>query len=156
MCKHGCTVVFKPKKAYMITKDGKHIPFTQEKGLYFIPLPKQDQTGEGAKENMLLASITETVTTERTRKDARVSKTMRQTMRILKRADYHPKIIKALKLDTNCLIESMGVRECLDRVRRKERKIQKHEAHLRRSARLNPTENSKSETEKIKKPIFQT
>ena len=37
LCKHGCTVVFKPKDAYMITADNEVIPFDQEGGLYFLP-----------------------------------------------------------------------------------------------------------------------
>ena len=33
LCDHGCTVVFKPKDAYMITKRGVTIPFEREGGL---------------------------------------------------------------------------------------------------------------------------
>ena len=36
MCAHGCTVVFKPKEAFMLTKEGNRIPFTEERGLYFL------------------------------------------------------------------------------------------------------------------------
>ena len=37
LCDHGCTVVFKPKNAFLLTARGEHAPLERDQGLYFLP-----------------------------------------------------------------------------------------------------------------------
>ena len=47
---HGCSVVFKPKDAYMVTPSGTQIPFERENGLFFLPTAKGHKAGDAARE----------------------------------------------------------------------------------------------------------
>ena len=38
LCDHGCTVVFKPDGAHIVTGTGETIPLEKENGLYFLPV----------------------------------------------------------------------------------------------------------------------
>ena len=46
---HGCSVVFKPKEAFMITPGGTQIPFKRDNGLFFLPTPKDQKRGDAIR-----------------------------------------------------------------------------------------------------------
>ena len=43
MCEHGCSVVFKPKEAYLVTPGGDKVLFDRHEGLYIIPVANRDE-----------------------------------------------------------------------------------------------------------------
>ena len=46
LCSNGCTVIFKPKEAYLVTPDGDTVLFERHQGLYILP---NTATGEALK-----------------------------------------------------------------------------------------------------------
>ena len=46
LCSNGCTVIFKPKEAYLVTPDGDKVLFERHQGLYILP---NTATGEALK-----------------------------------------------------------------------------------------------------------
>ena len=46
LCSNGCTIIFKPKEAYLVTPDGDKVLFKRHQGLYILP---NTATGEVLK-----------------------------------------------------------------------------------------------------------
>ena len=117
MCKHGCTVVFKPKDAFMITAEGEIIPFEQEGGLYFLP------TGAGVPDvNAHTLMARDEFIESQVKSDPRIKSKSRKIMRMLKRAGYHHQVAGALRLDGPSLVYSVDAqtkRAKLDRLKAK-------------------------------------
>ena len=100
MCKHGCSVIFKPKEAYILTPDGGHIPMEMDSGLYFIPRDdKESQTRQTVKDGLdaskaytmtdpLAIAHEEGLSTIRHKHRANIEKASAIVMNHVKRMDY--------------------------------------------------------------------
>ena len=105
LCKHGCTVVFKPKDAYMITAANEVIPFEQERGLYFLPEDRRSKAVKDANAHVPVSP--EEFHATLIESDPKILSKGRKTMRVLKRAGYHHQIAGALKLRGDALLWSV-------------------------------------------------
>ena len=155
MCAHGCTVVFKPKEAFMLTKEGNRIPFTEERGLYFLSLGKQGKQKKNKRlgndqEGVVLALVSNEPPVSKKENSGCIDKTVRRTMRMLKRAHYHPMISNALRLDHECFIEAMHAHERKIKLHRRVKRYRKQaktaEIYLRRSPRVRKMEEAHART----------
>ena len=122
LCSHGLTVIFKPKEAYMITKDGKKIPFEKHNGLYFLPT-RSARNKQGATDTQKeVATLTPFGTTDDLRAHLAESPTIikksRKIINMLKRGGYHHALATDLSLNPECVVECIRARHATGRLRR--------------------------------------
>ena len=162
LCDHGMTVVFKPKEAYMITKDGEKIPFSRERGLYFRPTDK-DSAGEDDGtfvNNLSAARPVDESTMEPTSRSAssteKSDRKVKQTMRMLKRAGYDYQAVRSLRLGPDCIADCLHAAAARRSLHRRQGRARKYHVSVmtrgQRSAAATTASEANSGREAGKSP----
>ena len=158
LCNHGCTVVFKPREAYMVTKEGEKIPFSKERGLYFLPTDERKSSRDDSDvfvDNLAAAvPVTDCTTVDHDTHQRDSERKVNQTMRMLRRASYDYRIANSLRLGPNCFVECMHAAAALHTLNRRKGRAKTHHACLTRAQRKAaapraPTTSARDEADSI-------
>ena len=140
LCKHGCTVIFKPEHAHIILPDGQNIPLEQEAGLYFVP--NRAPTCPSA---WALAATKET----RYAPDPNVKEQAASTCAILARAGWEePKSMTGLSVPEKLILQE------LRKLKKEESKciVTRIRKHVRHSSAAAKTKAPADQTHRVATP----
>jgi hypothetical protein len=130
LCDHGCTVVFKPKNAFLLTARGEHVPLERDQGLYFLPDGESRRKGKSERkpdskegsDPQHAAYVSNHLPAEAAmlahihRAASRNQRDIKRTTQAIRRANYHPSTAERLQLDHHCMLATMDVRASQHRV----------------------------------------
>ena len=126
LCKRGCTVVFKPKRAYMRTPSGHVIPFSEQDGLYCLPTHLDEVSH-------LPGATGRAYCVHRRSKDDRkrhLRRSVAKTLRALRLSRYGGEVCNSMSLTGASVAVCGEARRAAVRVRVCERHITAHKAGL--------------------------